>query len=932
MSLNEMMFIGATGLETYSNAMSVVSNDIANSNTTAFKTNTVNFGDLIGGWIPTTTSQTEHAGAGVGITGTYTDWSEGSVTGTSLWSDLAVNGSGFFSVAAMNANGNATGTTYYSRDGSFSLNQNGYLVNNSGDAVLNTALNPIQVLKDPANPEYDNFSVDSTGQIYGTRIRSTDITSYNNEGTTTQTFNDPQTVTYPPEGQDMSVSVGDNGASAAQTLVLPGKTPIQYNITNILNGNTTDSVMVTILNSSGATVYSQQLSAQSAGAHSWVWDGKDSAGNSVATNTLDPLDNYTYQVTSTDALSTVKYGFNTITNQTAVTAVQNGVLAAMPGGANDALTPAAAATAAEALVTNQGGTAAMVAAAGSAASTGYTAVTNATETAAQAAAAVTAAVAVAGQYPAAYDNGVGTYGGNSIYGTSSDNTIFNASTAVGDAGGTMAATLGLPSPATAAVQYNVTTAGTGDFTVNVLDSKGNTVYTEALTGVAAGLGTFTWDGKDNVSDPLNPQPVPSNSDYTYEMAPTNPATDNTTGVVSFGFNVTANATVAAPVQALILTYMPRGAADAGSAANAATLAEAAVTAAFGVNPVVPAMVTAAGTAASAAYTAVLNGTETAAAGAAAVTTAVTSAGGYPAAYDNISDAAAIPVTTVTGNPYGGASVYAGLSDNTILNASTGADISYKLSAPSFIVYQITDSNGGVLQTINVPTPQAAGSYAGINLSQGAVQADGTQLPVPPNTPLWNGKDSSGNDVGSGSYTVNVLTAPVSGAVDTVKYNLLTPATVTYDVLNSSGTQVYTYTTPNALPAGTASFSWNGMDSNGNPVTPGAYTYSIKTSADGQTEAIANGQINLSVIPNPNGLSSEGNNLYSANSNSGSPITNAGGAGGAAGGIQDYSLESSNVDLASQLTNMIIYQEAYTANSKSITSAKELIDVTMNLVT
>jgi flagellar hook-basal body protein len=203
--------------------------------------------------------------------------------------------------------------------------------------------------------------------------------------------------------------------------------------------------------------------------------------------------------------------------------------------------------------------------------------------------------------------------------------------------------------------------------------------------------------------------------------------------------------------------------------------------------------------------------------------------------------------------------------------------------------------------------------------------------VPPNQPLWNGKNDSGTDVGAGNYTVSVYTAPTTGGVDTVQYNLLTSASVTFNVYNSAGTEVASINTPTQA-AGTNSFSWNGLDNTGNPVAPGTYTYQVSTSKDGKTEAISGAQVHLTVFPNESGLISQGNNLYTTGPTSGSPIDSGSGWNQTKGTIQGDSLESSNVDMTTELTNMIIYQEAYTANTKSITSAKQMMDETVNLVT
>ena len=59
-----MMYTALAGLNTFNTALSVVSDNIANANTTGFKSNTVDFGDLVSGLIPTADGNTTAQGVG----------------------------------------------------------------------------------------------------------------------------------------------------------------------------------------------------------------------------------------------------------------------------------------------------------------------------------------------------------------------------------------------------------------------------------------------------------------------------------------------------------------------------------------------------------------------------------------------------------------------------------------------------------------------------------------------------------------------------------------------------------------------------------------------------------------------------------------------------------------------------------------------------
>ncbi|HLH47957.1 MAG TPA: flagellar hook protein FlgE [Roseiarcus sp.] len=98
-------------------------------------------------------------------------------------------------------------------------------------------------------------------------------------------------------------------------------------------------------------------------------------------------------------------------------------------------------------------------------------------------------------------------------------------------------------------------------------------------------------------------------------------------------------------------------------------------------------------------------------------------------------------------------------------------------------------------------------------------------------------------------------------------------------------------------------------------------------ANGQT--IAGYQIPLASVASPDNLTSVSGNAYQANFASGTvKIGTAGQAG--FGTIQSSSLESSTVDLATELTEMINAQSAYEANSKSFQTGATLLDVLNNL--
>ena len=89
------------------------------------------------------------------------------------------------------------------------------------------------------------------------------------------------------------------------------------------------------------------------------------------------------------------------------------------------------------------------------------------------------------------------------------------------------------------------------------------------------------------------------------------------------------------------------------------------------------------------------------------------------------------------------------------------------------------------------------------------------------------------------------------------------------------------------------------------------------------------QIAMSTFTNNQGLESDGGNCFIQTSNSGDPIVGQASTGGK-GTIQSSSLEMSNVDLSRSLTQLIVIQRGYQANSKTITTADEMLNTLLQL--
>ena len=83
------------------------------------------------------------------------------------------------------------------------------------------------------------------------------------------------------------------------------------------------------------------------------------------------------------------------------------------------------------------------------------------------------------------------------------------------------------------------------------------------------------------------------------------------------------------------------------------------------------------------------------------------------------------------------------------------------------------------------------------------------------------------------------------------------------------------------------------------------------------------QIQLATFVNPTGLQSQGENLFLETAASGTPQINAPGTNGV-GVLNQTFIESSNVNVAEELVNMIIAQRAYELNSRAITTSDQML--------
>ncbi|HTD67806.1 MAG TPA: flagellar hook-basal body complex protein [Candidatus Limnocylindria bacterium] len=217
---------GVSGIQQFQEQMDVIGNNIANVNTTAFKSARVEFADAFSqtlrgsaaGSATSSSTTSLQVGTGVSTSSIQNQFTQGAVTRTGLPTDLAVSGQGFFVVRDPMNN-----STFATRAGDFRVDNNGYLVTNDGmrvqgfsDAGL-SARGDIQIdatgapATAAAGATVASFSFDQQGQV---NVRLSDGTEFIRGQVLLQNFQDPQALVK--EGNNLY-----SGLSAAGPLTNP---------------------------------------------------------------------------------------------------------------------------------------------------------------------------------------------------------------------------------------------------------------------------------------------------------------------------------------------------------------------------------------------------------------------------------------------------------------------------------------------------------------------------------------------------------------------------------------------------------------------------------------------------------------------------------------------------------------------------------------
>ena len=227
---------GVSALRTFMRGLEVIGNNIANVNTTGFKSSDAKYADSFSNVLQRSSPSSASAsntpstgiGTGVALSGVTTNFTQGSLASTGKGTDLGVSGNGFFHVKNP-----VDGIEYATRSGDFRWDDKGYLVTQQGYRVQGLtgaalgAVGDIKLGTPPAGTQLQSATIDRGGNVVEFY---SDGTSASVNQVSLQSFNDPSALVK--EGNNLYtglISAGPIGAAAGSfalqvgTVNAPGK-------------------------------------------------------------------------------------------------------------------------------------------------------------------------------------------------------------------------------------------------------------------------------------------------------------------------------------------------------------------------------------------------------------------------------------------------------------------------------------------------------------------------------------------------------------------------------------------------------------------------------------------------------------------------------------------------------------------------------------
>jgi flagellar hook protein FlgE len=329
MSIFGALDAAVSGLAANSNALGVISDNIANANTIGYKDTSTDFKTLV----TASGSPSLYSPGGVQSSPLYNVAQQGVLQAESSPTDLAISGGGFF-VVNSNAAGGSSGTISYTRAGNFTVDANGNLVNAAGLFLQGQPLTAAQAAQIAAGN--NNVLTTTTPSLLQT------VNVSNNAGTAQQTSNVSLVANLPANAtgaQTMTVPVFDSlGVQHNMTLTFtPSGTANQWTVAASFTGAGTSTATIAAgdnlvqFNTDG-TLNAAGTTFNTANALSIAWDPTVSGGTSPQTVSFNLGNNATSsglsQIGTTFSIGQINQDGVQFGNFAGVTVNQNGVVTA----------------------------------------------------------------------------------------------------------------------------------------------------------------------------------------------------------------------------------------------------------------------------------------------------------------------------------------------------------------------------------------------------------------------------------------------------------------------------------------------------------------------------------------------------------------------------------------------------------------------------
>jgi flagellar hook protein FlgE len=806
-----------SGLNAEEQALSVISNDLSNLNTTAFKSGTPIFSDLFYQMLGTDgAGDPVQVGVGTTMSSVASPFTQGNISTTGVSTDVAIQGNGLFVL-------NQGGTPVYTRAGDFSLNSTGNLVDSNGSDVMgypavNGAVSASQSLAPIIISSGKNYPPNATSSV------QLDM----NLDASAKLAMATGTLTVPPPLP-----------TAGQTVSIGGTT---YTFETSFIGSPANSVMI------GTDVGSTL--ANLAGAINAATTGGQGAGT-----TYDNLVGANANVTATGSTATA---LNLQATQLQAGALGNGeaISTTWPYGSFGpaVLDLGGGVTDVQAIGTLTAAPGAALPGVGNSVTIGGTTYTF-----------VGSVANLTAPDDVLIDPGIGGPGTGTVA-----QTLANLAAAINQ------------TPGQAGVTYGGGTVANTSATVT-----GSTATTLTLTATPAQLGTdgdkvstlSTWASCSFGATDLAGGVDAVQATGILTVPPPLPTAGQT--VTIGGTKYTFQTVLANPNDVLIGTDVTSTLANLAGAINAATTGGQAPGNTYGAGTVANASATATG---STATTLTLQASQSGAAGDSVPTSTN---------WSSVADAG------ITGS-FGAADLSGGAAGQSF---STPITVYDSLGTSHVLSFNFTINSPGTWSyQITIPAADVGATGNPVVVGSGTLQFD-----------------SSGNLI---SPSADVAGINVNGLADGAK-----TLSLNWQLYSSPGTAVVTQTAEPSATSGTVQDGYSAGT---------LQSYSINSTgvidgvlSNGQTVAL--GQIALATLPNYDGLTRIGENDYQTSLASGAASVGTPGSGGS-GTLDGGSLEASNVDIATAFTLLIQAERGYEANAKAITTADDVMQASINLIT